>query len=277
MHKKTPYFLPLICNNKIFTLRCKKKGEFILKKFIINSLVLSLLVLSVFSFPNQVNAIEKDSGSNELNFQNYNMAESLTENEKELLKNEVQRLNENANALTTQADKSEIDFSNPNFTKLIHKETQENVYSISFEIIGENHTLSSIDVVYDSSLNIKYQKEIHIKDYNGSDVSLDTWFNNKKVASIQDTKENLEAKVQNQMQSESNQDISTYASGGKWGCIKDCLSNAGFSMWLIGLVGTICSAACIVTVGAGCAPCLVGLGMAQVQVFFDCQHKCTAY
>lgn len=186
---------------------------------------------------------------------------------------EVERLNQNPNAIETQAENAEIDFSNPSYTKLVHKDNNETFYTVSLNIIGENHELSTIDIVYDKTLNIEYQKEIHIKDYNGTDVSLTTWMNNEEIVNIEDTKENLEVKAQNQMQAE-NDGITTYASGGGWSCISNCLSNAGLSMWAIGLIGTACSAVCLVTVGTACGPCLVGAGMAQIQIFFDCDAKC---
>lgn len=242
-----------------------------MKKITINTTALLVLLLSVFSFPNQVNGAEQQAS--ELDFENFELADSLTENEQELLKNETQKLNENPNSFQTQADKSEIDFSNPSFTKLVHKDNQETFYTVSFDLVGGDHELSSIDIIYDKSLNVEYQKEIHIKDYNGTDVSLTTWFNNEQIFTVQDTKQNLEVKAENQIQAENN-GISTYASGGGWSCISDCLSNAGISMWLIGLIGTACAAVCLVSAGTGCAPCLVGLGMTQIQVFFDCDAKC---
>ena len=140
-----------------------------MKKITINTTALLVLLLSVFSFPNQVNGAEQQAS--ELDFENFELADSLTENEQELLKNETQKLNENPNSFQTQADKSEIDFSNPSFTKLVHKDNQETFYTVSFDLVGGDHELSSIDIIYDKSLNVEYQKEIHIKDYNGTDVS----------------------------------------------------------------------------------------------------------
>lgn len=241
-----------------------------MRKLTLKTVTLLVLIASIFSFPNQVNAAEKQNS--ELDFENYNLIESLTKNEEQMLANKTQELQQKPYALKTQANKKDIDFSKPSYTKLIHKNTQEIVYTISFEILGENDALSSIDIIYDENLNVKYQKEIHIKDYNGSDVSLTTWMNNNQVANVQDTKENLESKAQTQNDENG---VTTFASNGGWACISDCLSDAGISMWLIGLIGTVCAGVCLVSAGTGCAPCLVGLGMTQIQVFFDCDTKCS--
>lgn len=241
-----------------------------MKKFMISTIAFLVSLLNIFSFPSQVNAAEKVSS--ELDFENFELVESLSQEEVESLESEVTKLNQDNNYIQTQANQTEIDFSNPNYTKLVHKDTQDTFYTVSFDIIGSNHELSSLDIIYDKTLDIQYQKEIHIKDYNGSDVSLTTWFNNEQVVNVEDTKQNLENKAETQIQNERD-GVTTYASGG-WSCISDCLSNAGISMWLIGLIGTACAGVCLVSAGTGCAPCLVGLGMTQIQVFFNCDDKC---
>lgn len=42
-----------------------------------------------------------------------------------------------------------------------------------------------------------------------------------------------------------------------WACFRDCIINRmGVATWLIGLAGATCAAVCVVTIGAGCVPCL---------------------
>lgn len=238
-----------------------------MKKHAIYLSLFLLTIVNIFSFPTQLNAAEQKVS--QIQFEEYDITDELSTNEISLLQQQSEKLNENPNTLTTQVSKEIVDFSNPTFTKLDHKEKNEVLYTISYSILGEDHALSSLDLVYDKSLNnLKMQKEIHMKDYNNSNVSLDVWVNNTQEISVQDTKENLE----NQNQAQSDQPM-TMASG-YWGCMNDCLASGGVSSWMIGLIGTACAIVCAGTAGAGCIPCLTGLGMTQIQIFFNCDAKC---
>lgn len=226
-----------------------------------------LTLVNIFSFPTQLNAAEQKIS--DIQFEEYDITDELNESEISLLQKQSEKLAGNPNSIATQETQEDVDFSNPTFTKLDHKEKNEVLYTISYNILGEEHALSSLDLIYDESLNLKMQKEIHMKDYNDSNVSLDVWVNNVQEISVQDTKENLE----NQNESQTDSPIATAASG-YWGCMNNCLAAGGVSSWMIGLIGTACAIVCAGTAGAGCIPCLTGLGMTQIQIFFNCSDKC---
>ncbi|MGG1629637.1 hypothetical protein [Rossellomorea sp. NRS-1567] len=184
------------------------------------------------------------------------------------------------NKISLKTD-GKLDFSN--FNVKTFDENKAVYLPIKYKNVKKELNVSYFVIVFDENENLAYYNETKII---GDDVDYTSEvevYNDGILAK----KEHLELEKEDFTVAPDNEKVAngnslflffkpTKASAGFWSEFDKCLSSKGIAGWAITSMSIACGLACAGTLGAGCVPCLLGLGLATEGVVSYCVFKVRA-
>ncbi|WP_164001170.1 hypothetical protein [Pyxidicoccus caerfyrddinensis] len=135
---------------------------------------------------------------------------------------------------------------------------------------------SAVGYAFDANRRLTQTVEIHLIEHSATSGQARVWIDGRQVLDRQITEKDKEAAA-NTLATASLRletgDANARALGLNWGKFEDCLNSAGIASWVISSLSTICSAACLVTAGAGCILCIAAAGGLTAGVVKACVDR----
>jgi hypothetical protein len=263
------------------------KRSLFLKGFVVFSLVFSIFFASSLSPYKNIKASAKMQERQEQIQDLLTKSEEFNEKFDDASKSEIQNLKVKTKKLISNnkinlKTGGKLDFSNFN-VKTFDGNNAAVYLPIKYKNIKKELNVSYFVIVFDENGNQAYYNETKIigDDVNyTAEVEVYNDGNLAKKEHLELEKEDFTTASDNEKVANGNSLSSFFkpikASAGFWSDFNKCLADKGIAAWAITAMSIGCGLACAGTLGAGCVPCLLGLGLITEGVVSYCVFKVRA-